>query len=277
VARQGPGRPQRWMAALDRIRLTGLLRKSPAPAGLFYWRDARPGSSVEPAGSLSAGWLSTRGDSLAPVAEEVRHPLFARFFDRLSRFMEAEVGQRRDQLLAGLDGRVLEIGAGNGINFGHYPDSVSEVVALEPEAYLRAKAEEAAKAAAIRVTVQPGVAERLDFPDVSFDGVVACLVLCSVSDPADAIAELARVLKPGGSLRFFEHVRAPGGTKARLQSWADGSGIWPRLGGGCHSARDTVAAIESAGFRVQELEQLTVGPGWAITNPHVLGRASRLG
>src|SRR5436305_5780191 len=82
------------------------------------------------------------------VAEDIHHPVFARLFDRLSRSMEPEVGPRRDQLLSGLRGRVLEIGAGNGMNFGHYPDSVEEVVAVEPEPYLRAKAERAAGVAA---------------------------------------------------------------------------------------------------------------------------------
>lgn len=208
------------------------------------------------------------------MAGEIRHPLFARFFDRLSRAMEPEVGRHRDQLLAGLSGRVLEIGAGNGINFAHYPASVREVVALEPEPYLRAKAEQAVQGAAAHVTVRPGRAESLEFPDASFDGVVACLVLCTITDPVAAIGELARVLKPGGSLRFFEHVRAPSGAKARLQPLADRSGIWPRVGGGCHCARDTVGAIETAGFRVHEIEWLNVGPRWAITNPHVLGSAS---
>jgi ubiquinone/menaquinone biosynthesis C-methylase UbiE len=208
------------------------------------------------------------------VAAEIKHPLFARFFDRLSRAMEPEVGRHRDRLLAGLTGRVLEIGAGNGINFGHYPDSVREVVALEPEPYLRAKADQAAQEATVHVTVRPGRAEGLEFADASFDGVVACLVLCTVPEPVVAIGELARVLKPAGSLRFFEHVRAPSGAKSRLQPLADRSGIWPRIGGGCHCARDTLAAIETAGFRVREVEWLSVGPRWAITNPHVLGSAA---
>ena len=116
------------MAALDRIRLTGLLRKAPLRRGFLVLAEG-----LEPI------------DSVARVAApEIRHPLFARFFDRLSKAMEPEVGPRRDELLAGLAGRVLEVGAGNGINFPHYPASVDEVVALEPEPYLRARAERAA-------------------------------------------------------------------------------------------------------------------------------------
>src|ERR1700693_2906033 len=92
------------------------------------------------------------------MAEELRHPLFARFFDRLSRVMEKDLGPFRDQLLAGLEGRVLELGAGNGINFAHYPQSVTEVVAIEPEPYLRGKASAAAAQAPVPVTVRPGLA-----------------------------------------------------------------------------------------------------------------------
>jgi ubiquinone/menaquinone biosynthesis C-methylase UbiE len=207
------------------------------------------------------------------VTEDIRHPLFARCFDRLSRIMEPQVGRHRDELLAGLSGRVLEIGAGTGINFGHYPATVEEVVALEPEPYMRAKAEAAAGAATMRVSVEPGLAEELGFADHSFDAAVVCLVLCSVNAPARVISELARVLKPGGELRFFEHVRSSRSRKARLQTLADGSGIWPRLGGGCHAGRDAVGSIEAGGFRVQRADRFDVGPGWAITNPHVLGIA----
>lgn len=207
------------------------------------------------------------------MSEDIHHPLFARFFDRLSRKMEPELGPRRDQLLAGLSGRVLEIGAGNGINFGHYPDSVQEVVAAEPEPYLRAQAERAAEAAAVPVSVQAGTAERLSFEAKSFDAAVACLVLCSVSSPRQVLSELARVLKPGGELRFFEHVRSSRPGKARLQALADRSGIWPCIGGGCHSGRDAQGMIEAAGFQVRQIDRFDVPPGWAMTNPHVLGAA----
>ena len=203
----------------------------------------------------------------------VRHPIFARFYERLSRLMEREVGAHRDELLAGLSGRVLEIGAGNGMNFSHYPSAVEEVVALEPEAYLRERAERAALDAPVRVSVGADAAYPLPLEAASADAAVASLVLCTVPDPASALAEMRRVLKPGAELRFMEHVRSDHARKARLQERLDRWGIWPRLGGGCHCARDTVSAIEAAGFRVERLRRFNLGPAWIITNPHVLGVA----
>jgi ubiquinone/menaquinone biosynthesis C-methylase UbiE len=207
------------------------------------------------------------------MASEVRHPVFARFFDRLSRLMEKEVGERRDELLAGLSGRVVEIGGGNGMNFRHYPATVEEVVALEPEAYLREKAKNAALGAPVRVSVRDGVAEPLPLEDQAFDAAVASQVLCTVPDAGRALAELRRVLKPGGELRFLEHVRSESPRKARVQDRLDSSGLWPRLGGGCHCARDTVAAIEAAGFQIERVRSFDVGPSWMHTNPHVIGAA----
>jgi ubiquinone/menaquinone biosynthesis C-methylase UbiE len=204
---------------------------------------------------------------------EVRHPLFARFFDRLSRLMEREAGEHRDELLSGLTGRVVEIGAGNGMNFGHYPRDVEEVVALEPEAYLREKAEKAARLAVVPISVRDGVADPLPFEDDEFDAAVASLVLCTVPDPERGLAELRRVLRPGGELRFMEHVRSESPRKARIQGRLDGSGVWPRLGGGCHCSRDTVGAIRAAGFSVERVRSFNLGPGWMHTNPHVIGLA----
>jgi ubiquinone/menaquinone biosynthesis C-methylase UbiE len=207
------------------------------------------------------------------MSSEVRHPLFARFFHRLSRLMEREIGDRRDETLAGLSGRVLEVGAGNGMNFGHYPDSVSEVVALEPEPYLRERAETAAAGARVPVSVQAGLAYPLPFEDGSFDAVVFSLVLCTIPEPGAALAEARRVLKPAGELRFLEHVLSERPRKAATQRRLDRWGVWPRVGGGCHCARDTVAAIEAAGFKIERLERFGLGPRSNPTHPHVLGTA----
>jgi len=186
--------------------------------------------------------------------------------------MERDLGGRRRELLSGLSGRVLELGAGNGMNFGHYLGAVEEVVAVEPEPYLRARAQAAARTASVHVVVQDAIADELPHAAGSFDAVVACLVLCSVPDPGRALAELKRVLKPQGELRFLEHVRSSSSRKARVQHTLD-RGLWPAIAGGCHCARDTAAAMTSAGFAIEQIRDIDLGPAWMHTNPHVLGVA----
>jgi len=207
------------------------------------------------------------------MTTSVRNPIFARIYPRCAQLTEKEVAPRRDELLAELSGRVLEVGAGNGLNFTHYPATVDEVVAVEPEPYLRARATEAAAAAPRPVTVSDATGDALPFEDASFDAVIYCLVLCTVPDQAAALREARRVLRPGGELRFFEHVLDGSPRKARVQTALDRSGVWPLVGGGCHSARDTRAAIREAGFAFERVRELTIGPRWAVTSLCVLGRA----
>jgi ubiquinone/menaquinone biosynthesis C-methylase UbiE len=168
---------------------------------------------------------------------------------------------------------VVEVGAGNGMSFGHYPTTVDELVAVEPEPYLRQRAIERAGSAPIHTHVVDGIAEALPLEDGSADAVVASVVLCSVADPGRALAEVRRVLTNGCELRFLEHVRALSARKARLQRSLDRPRLWPRLAGGCHCGRDTVAAIETAGFRLEEIRSVDLGPTWLHTNPYVIGRA----
>lgn len=201
------------------------------------------------------------------------HPLFARVYAHLSGRMERELGRYRDELVGDLPGRVLEIGAGDGRNFAHYGRATEEVVALEPEPYLRSKAEPRAAAAVPPISVVEGSAEDLPFEDESFDVVLTCLVLCTVPDLATALDEFKRVLKPDGSLRFFEHVRSDNPHKARVQVGLDRSGIWPRLSGGCHCGKETVAEIERGGFEVKEIREFETRPTWAHTSPSVIGTA----
>lgn len=181
--------------------------------------------------------------------DAIHHPLFARFYARFSVSADTKggIGALRTELLTGLSGRVIEIGAGNGLNFTHYPGAVSEVVAIEPERHLRQLAAEAALRADVPVDVVPGAAEALPVKSEAFDAAVASLVLCTVRDVHRALAELHRVLRPGGELRFFEHGLAPSPGMARAQRALDRT-VWPRLFGGCHTARDPLAAIEAAGF-----------------------------
>ncbi|MGP3998928.1 class I SAM-dependent methyltransferase [Streptomyces sp. 8N706] len=210
--------------------------------------------------------------------DAVHHPLFARFYARLSVVAEEKAGvaAHREELLSGLSGRVIEIGAGNGLNFQHYPGTVSEVVAIEPERHLRRLASSAALRSDVPVDVVPGAAEALPVKSEAFDAAVASLVLCSVRDLPRALREIHRVLRPGGELRFFEHGRSESRAMAMTQQALDRT-VWPLLFGGCHTGRDTLAAVRAAGFEMARLRRLRVPEGGPAlpTSSHVLGVARR--
>lgn len=205
-----------------------------------------------------------------------RHPLFARFYGRVSPLMNRGLASHRRTLLAGLTGRVIEVGAGDGPNFAHYPEEVTAVLAVEPEPHLRRLAEAAAARVPVRVEVVDGFADRLPADDASCDAAVVSLVLCTVPDPAAALAEIIRVIRPGGQLRFFEHVRADTPARRRVQRVADAT-LWPLLNGGCHPVRDTATSIERAGFAITRLDRLTTADTGlpAPTAPQILGTALR--
>ncbi|MQA78075.1 MAG: methyltransferase domain-containing protein [Streptosporangiales bacterium] len=201
-------------------------------------------------------------------------PLFGRYYARVSERLEAEgLTELRRELLAGLSGEVAEIGAGNGMNFRHYPTSVMAVAAVEPEPYLRGLAVRAAGSAPVPVTVHAGRADRLPLADDSADAAVLCLVMCSLDDRPAALAELLRVLRPGGVLRFFEHTRAETPGLRMVQRLADAT-VWPLLTGGCHTSTDPVAALTDAGFRVGDCRRLRFPERFTQpSTPHVLGVA----
>lgn len=205
-----------------------------------------------------------------------RHPLFARFYARASLLMERGVGEHRRTLLDGLSGRVIEVGAGNGLNFAHYPKTVTEVLAVEPEPHLRAIAQDHAAKAPMPIKIMDGLADRLPADDASCDAAVASLVLCSVPDQDAALAEMFRVIKPGGQLRFFEHVQATSRGRRRIQKALDAT-VHPFFGGGCHTGRDTAAAIERAGFTIDRIDHLTSADTQMPfpTAPQILGSATR--
>lgn len=219
---------------------------------------------------------STAITSAQAHSHDVRHPIFARVYERVAQTAERRGGaEHRQRTLTGLTGRVIEVGAGSGANFAHYPSSVEQVLAVEPEDYLRERASKAAAVAPVAVTVVDGVGGRLPAEDGSFDAGVAALVLCTVPDQDVALAELFRVIRPGGELRFYEHVVAKTPLQARFQRLADAT-FWPRLAGGCHMARDTRQAIERAGFQIESCERFQFSPAWFIPpDPHILGTARR--
>lgn len=199
------------------------------------------------------------------------HPIFARVWPLLSRGLDSGGGaQHRRALVGALEGSALELGCGDGRLFAYYPPSVTSLTAVEPEPRLRALAEHAAEASPVPTTVLAGSAEALPLDDGSVDVAVCSLVLCSVPDQAAALAELRRVLKPGGALRFYEHVIAEQPAGAVAQRALDGSRVWPTLAAGCHMARDTLAAITAAGFVIEDCARFTF-PRFGM--PHVLGTA----
>jgi ubiquinone/menaquinone biosynthesis C-methylase UbiE len=168
---------------------------------------------------------------------------------------------------------VIEIGAGTGPNFRLYPDAVSELVAVEPEDYLRTKAEEAARGMGRPIRVVDALADDLPFEDGSFDVAVAAQVLCSVPSQAAALGEIRRVLRPGGELRFYEHVIARQARYARFQRLA--GRVTPSLAGGCHPDRDTGRAIEQAGFTIERCRRFVFRPSLLDlpVAPRILGVA----
>ena len=183
------------------------------------------------------------------------HRLFAATYDWLNQSSERGMLGTYRALIAGeATGRVLEIGAGTGANFRFYdPTRVDKVVATEPDPYMLKRAQKRAAGARLPVEVQQYAAERLPFPDASFDTLVATLVLCTVDDPARALAEMRRVLVGGGTLRLIEHVRAPDGFAAKVQDVL--TPLWRRVGAGCCLNRRTASAIAAAGFEFLQIEE----------------------
>ncbi|MBO9534559.1 MAG: methyltransferase domain-containing protein [Solirubrobacteraceae bacterium] len=205
------------------------------------------------------------------------HPLFSRAWAFVMRRLEPQqLREGREQLVAGLAGTVVEVGAGSGSMFPHYPREVARVIAVEPEPYLREQAIAAAADAAVAIEVVDGMADALPLGDGEADAVVVSLVLCSVPDQAAALAEARRVLRPGGELRYYEHVAEPRGTRARrYQELVDRSGLWARAGGGCRVARETGDAIRAAGFVVEREDEVMFGPRGTPVRRHLAGAAVR--
>jgi len=199
-----------------------------------------------------------------PVGQTLDHPFFARLWSVMSAHESPVMRRLRIENLAGLAGRVLEVGAGTGTNFAFYPDTVTEVVAVEPEVGLAPKAREAAAVAPVPVTVIASTIEAMgevaagDFEP--FDAVVCSLVLCSVEFPETVLQQLGSLLKPGGELRYFEHVASPG-WRGWMQRFADAT-VWPRMAANCHTHRDTERSIIGAGFAVETARHQQTFPAW---------------
>lgn len=199
--------------------------------------------------------------------------LFSAGYDRLMKGAEdAGLHEMRRQALASASGRTLDVGAGTGANLDLYPDAVTELVLVEPDPHMLRRLR--AKAAGGRAKVVAAGADRLPFEDSSVDTVAFTLVLCTVPDPAAALAESARVLKPGGRLLFLEHVRSAEPGLARWQDRLETP--WRLFGDGCHCNRDTVATIEASPLTVEDVETGEFPKAPPLVRPLVRGSA-RLG
>lgn len=173
--------------------------------------------------------------------------------------------------MPGARGRVLEIGVGSGLNLPHYDAaSVAEVVGIDPSAELLREAERVARRLPLPIRLHVGSAEDLPFDDASFDSVVITYTLCSVPSLDRALAEVRRVLRPDGAVYFCEHGRAPDAGVRRVQALLEPA--WKRLAGGCHLTRDTPAALERAGFAIEELDTMYL-PGARFMNWNAWGVA----
>jgi ubiquinone/menaquinone biosynthesis C-methylase UbiE len=195
---------------------------------------------------------------------------FAALYDRaFEAAEEAGLREMRREALAGAEGETLDIGAGTGANLSLYPDAVTELTAAEPDPHMLKQLRVKVGETGVRVVEAP--AERLPFEDSSFDTVAFTLVLCTVPDPSAALAEAARVLKPGGKLLFLEHVRAKDAGLARWQDRLEKP--WRFIGDGCHCNRDTVATIEASPLTVERVEQGKLPKARPIVRPLVRGTA----
>lgn len=198
------------------------------------------------------------------------HRLFAALYDWLGAATERGwLGERRSRLLSGAYGEVLEIGGGTGANLPHY-HAAECVVVTEPDPFMREKLRPKLSQAHVPVEVSDAGAQELPFEDDSFDAVVSTLVLCTVPDQRTALAEVRRVLHPGGTLLFMEHVRGEGS----VTRWQDRlEPFWMRLFAGCHPNRNTVANVEAAGFRLESFEHFKPPMPLSVFVPFVQGTA----
>jgi ubiquinone/menaquinone biosynthesis C-methylase UbiE len=200
---------------------------------------------------------------------------FAALYDRgLKATEDAGLREMRRQVLAGASGRTIDIGAGTGVNIELFPSTVTELVLAEPDPHMAAKLRPKLRDSRVEAELIEAPAERLPFEPASFDTAVFTLVLCTVPDPAAALAEAARVLRPGGKLLFVEHVRAEEPSLARWQDRLEKP--WRFLADGCHCNRDTVRLIEASPFELGAIDRGRLPKTPPIIRPLISGSATRL-
>ncbi len=181
-----------------------------------------------------------------PVAPDPNHPWVARSIDVMMR----PLGKVRAKLLPQARGRVVEIGVGTGLNFEYY-DGIEGLWGVEPDPSMLERAMERAKQARVPIELEKAGAEALPYADAFFDTAVVTWVLCTIPEPQAALAELRRVLKPGGLVLYAEHTRSRFPIASRLQNLL--TPAWKRISGGCHLNRPAVDLISGAGFEIVEM------------------------
>ncbi len=198
------------------------------------------------------------------------HKWFAAIYDRMMASEEKKFfGAIREEMLKDVSGEVLEVGAGTGANFPYYRNG-AHIVATEPDPYMLARARKRAADVSANIEIHQAAAEELPFPDATFDFVIDTLVLCSVRDPRTALSEMKRVLKPGGELRLYEHVRYQNPIGAISQDIV--TPVWRWFGAGCHPNRDTGRTLREAGFEVvseRVRKELPPIPPMIFSRPHL--------
>lgn len=206
----------------------------------------------------------------------VRSYFMAKYYDASMKKMErACLSRWRSELLSDINGDVLEIGSGTGANLPYYPQSIHRLVLSEPESHMRdLLRQHINQTPGGKCTAESSSADKLSFPDNSFDSVVSTLVLCSVDSPDTALHEIKRVLKPGGKLYFIEHVLAK--DAPHLIKWQRlVQPLWRYMCGNCHTARDTERHISDAGFTFETLEKLHASGAPSLVSPTIKGVAKR--
>jgi ubiquinone/menaquinone biosynthesis C-methylase UbiE len=198
--------------------------------------------------------------------------MFSAMYDRaLKGTEEAGLREMRRETLAEARGRTIDLGAGTGANLGLYPDAVSELVLAEPDPHMAKQLRPKLGKSRGDAELVEAPAESLPFEDASFDTAVFTLVLCTVPDPRAALAEAARILKPGGGLLFLEHVRSDDPGLARWQDRFEKP--WRFCGDGCHCNRDTVATIEASPLELERVERGRLPKAPPLVRPLVRGHA----
>jgi ubiquinone/menaquinone biosynthesis C-methylase UbiE len=206
-------------------------------------------------------------NELEPTHHPVRARLNAWLLAALDRYMDVRYREVKRELFGGLPHTVVELGAGDGANFRHLRRG-THVIAIEPNVHMHTRLRAAARRDDVTVDVRTAIAERLPLPDASVDAVISSLVLCSVADPARALAEIRRVLRPGGRYWCVEHVAAPeGSTVRRLQRAVHRPWRW--LFEGCETQRDTAQLLREAGFTDVEVTPFTVRTAFVPIRPHI--------